>query len=917
LSKPLVSRPRACVYIPLLTLIAAALLLTAPAKPRAAAPATTAATSPVRSNYAALPLAFERNQGQTDAQVKYLARGRGYTLFLTPGDAVFALQPASSKASHADLPEENQSAVVRMRLVGANSNASISAENQLPGISNYFLGSDPGKWRTNIPHFGRVSYQNVYPGVDLAFHGAQRQVEFDFVLAPAADPSAIAFQFNGAQSLKTDDFGDLVVASGAGNVTLHRPVAYQELNGARQPVEASFVLAANQVSLKLGNYDHNRELVIDPSVSYAYSTYLGGSGDDEGFGIAFDSSGNAYVTGQTASTDFPVTAGVAQGTLKGASNVFVSKISADGTTLSYSTFVGGTGVDSGNAIAVDPASGVAYVAGGTSSTDFPTTPGAFQTTNNSTSSNAFAFELNAGGTALVYSTYVGGTGLDVAVGIALATDSSGDVFIAGKTSSSNFPTHSPLQSFIPGSVSSGFLTKLNASGTALVYSTYIGGSTLGDAVGAVAVDSSNNAYVTGQTFSTAFTVTGGAFQPTCGSCTSSSSNAFVTAVNAAGSGYVYSSFLGSSGSEVGNGIAVDASGNAYVTGSTTSTSFPTTTGAFQTASGGSTDAFVTKVNAQGSALSYSTYLGGSSFDTGAAIAVDSSGNAYVTGQTNSSPFPTASPTQATFGGDFDAFVSVLNATGTQLIFSTYLGGSGAEDVGGNFGAIAVDSAGANIYVTGNTAPPPPPGTANNFPVQTGGFQTTGGGGADAFVVKYSQATSPSFTLSATGLLPGTVSPGGSATSTVTVTSSNGFAGTVTLACTVSPAVTLGPTCSGSATNTTPGTLTVSTTAATARLQHAVPGSAGWFYAMLLPIAGISLAGVKRAGSRRSRLFGLIAIGLMLGALMILPACGGSSSHSGGGGSSGTPAGTYTITVTGTASGATQNGTSPTLSLTVN
>jgi hypothetical protein len=374
---------------------------------------------------------------------------------------------------------------------------------------------------------------------------------------------------------------------------------------------------------------------------------------------------------------------------------------------------------------------------------------------------------------------------------------------------------------------------------------------------------------------------------------------------------------------VGDGIAVDTAGNAYVTGVTSSTTFPTQGAIQPTFGGGGTDAFVSKLNPTGtSPLVYSTFLGGGGADAGAGIAVDSSGNAYVTGQTNSTsptPFPTtANATQAANAGGFDAFVSEINPAGSSLSFSTYLGGALVEDSGGDYGAIAVDSGGGNIYVTGTTA-------STDFPATTGAFETVTGGGTDAFVVKYSQPTTSAqtFTLAATALTPTAVNPGGTATSTVSVTSTNGFAGSVTLSCAVSPAKTLGPTCgAASATPTTPATLTVNTSPATALLHHSPSNhSSGMFYAMLLPIAGISLAGISFSSirSRNKKLFGILMIGMVMASLLLMPACGGSSSGGGGGGggSAGTPAGTYTITVTGTATGATETGTSPALTLTVN
>ena len=399
---------------------------------------TAAEHSRVQASYAALPLAFERNQGQTDPQVKYMARGNGYTLFLTASDAVFSLhsRPSASASS---------TAVMHMHLVGGNSLARVEGNSLLPGTSNYFLGNDPGKWRSGVARYSRVCYQNVYPGVNMAFHGAERELEFDFVVAPGANPAPIGFQVNGNQGMQTDGDGNLVISSTAGDVLLHKPVAYQEHNGARQQVDSRFVLRAdNRVSFELGNYDHNRELVIDPSVSYA--TYLGGLAQDDGLGITFDSSGNAYVTGETASTNFPGASNVLRGTF----DAFVTKISADGSTLVYSTYVGGSlggGTESGNSIAVD-ASGNAFVAGGTTSTDFPASPGAFQTTLKGGVENAFVFELNPSGSTLTYSTYLGGTGAngDLALGIAAFTSSGITfVYVVGTTSSPDFPAKTPLQ----------------------------------------------------------------------------------------------------------------------------------------------------------------------------------------------------------------------------------------------------------------------------------------------------------------------------------------------------------------------------------------------------------------------------------------------------------------------------------------
>lgn len=907
---------------------------------RAAAPSTQTPSAEqnarVRASMQTLPLAFEANQGQTDPQVKYMARGTGYTVFLTANDTVFALRsgsrastagPARHQAAAGTLPPatKDRTAAIHMHLAGGNPQAQIIAGSELPGRSNYFIGPDRSRWHANVAQFARVSYRDAYPGVNLAFYGAQKQLEFDFIVAAGASPAPIRFDISGAIRIVTDPQGNLLLASSAGDVLFHKPVAYQQKDGVREPVDARFVLQAkNQVSFELGNYDHSRELVIDPSVGYA--TYLGGSLEDDGYGIAVDGSGNAYVTGQTASIDFPTTAGVYSGSNKGSFDVFVTKVKPDGSGLVYSTYVGGSGSDSGNAIAVD-GSGNAFVAGGASA-GFPTTGSAYQQTFQGGAVDAFVFELAASGGTLTYSTYLGGTGDDVANGIAL--DGAGNAYVVGSTGSGNFPVHNPIQSSLVGT-SNGFVTKLNSSGNALVYSTFLGGD--GDFATAVALNSSDAgfttgstpAYVTGATQTSTFPTTAGAFQTSCGTqanCNGGLDDAFVSVFNAAGSGFVYSTFLGGGRTDQGLGIAVDSSGDAYVTGFTQSTDFPTKNPAFSTI-GGTQDAFVAAFSPTGSALSYSTYLGGSLADAAAGIAVDMNQNAYVTGLTGSTDFPVGHATQGTSGGANDAFVTEIRSSGT-LVFSTYLGGSANEDsrsAGGSVspvGAIAVNSAGANIYVTGNTA-------SSNFPATSGAFQTTikTAGIFDAFVVKYSTgAANNNFSIADGALSVASGNPGVSATSTITVTStSSTFSSAVALTCAVTPVVSHGPTCGFNPSSVTPpangnvtATLTVNTTATSALLERPSNGpSSGIFYAMFLPIGGVVLlGGLGSSGTRRKKLFGLLMLGVVLTGLLLMPACGGSSSSK----TSGTPAGAYTITVTGTSGAATATGT-PALTLTVN
>jgi RHS repeat-associated protein len=708
----------------------------------------------VVASYGKLPLIFEANQGQTDAQVRFLARGSGYGLFLTRrGEAVLALgKPRSShaalhsfdllsSANKAGARTTNSPDVMRIKLVGGNPTPQVKGSEELPGKSNYFISSDAKKWRTNVPTYAKVKYGAVYPGVDLVYYGNQRQLEHDFMVSPGADPSVITLGFEGAEKLFIDTQGNLVISSKKGRVSLERPAVYQEIAGVRLEIAGRYVFKGkNQVGFEILPYDVSKPLVIDPVL--VYSTYLGGSSSDGGLGIAVDSSGNAYVTGTTTSTNFPTTLGAFRRTSGGGFDAFVTKLNAAGSGLIYSTYlVGGGGSfflgPSFVGIAVD-SSGNAYVTGTTASTDFPVTSGAFQTTFGGFD-DAFVTKLNGAGSALVYSTYLGGNSGDQGRGIAV--DSVGSAYVTGITST-NFPTTSGAFQTTAGGSSDAFVTKLNAAGSALVYSTYLGGNDQDPATG-IAVDSTGSAYVTGVTRSTNFPTTSGAFQTTYGG----NFDAFVTKLNAAGSAPVYSTYLGGNDLDFGLAIAVDSAGSAYVTGWLNSTNFPTTLGAFQPTFGGNFDAFVTKLNAAGSALVYSTYLGGGSRDEGHGIAVDSAGSAYVTGLTLSTNFPTMNPITGAcegfcgmgYAARFDAFVTKLHTAGSALVYSTYLGGTD-DDVGQG---IAVDSSG-NAYITGTT-------TSTDFPT-IGAYQTMTQGGGDGFVTKITAPSPPtSLTLGTANL----------------------------------------------------------------------------------------------------------------------------------------------------------------------
>lgn len=701
--------------------------------------------------YGKLPLTFEANRGQTADSVNFLHRARNYTLFLTSNEAVIAFGHDQEESMGERKTEQTngtpgqvqartscakpKATVLKMKLLGADSQSQGAGLEELPGKVNYFIGKDRSKWHSNIPTYSKVKYDNCYPGIDLIYYGNQQQLEYDFVVAPGADPDAIRLTFEGAEQMTVDESGDLVLELPAGDVRLRKPFIYQKsANGAHKEIAGGYVLDGRaQVSFKVAAYDRARPLVIDPVL--IYSTYLGGGGSDIGQSIAVDTSGNAYVTGWTLfSADFPTTSGASDTTPNGLQDVFVSKMNADGSTLVYSTYLGGSSTDNGLGIAVD-AIGNAYLTGRTLSTNFPTTSGAFDTT---MAGGGFVTKLNADGSALMYS-----ASLDGGQGAGIAVDTSGNAHVMGYTRNSNFPT-TPGAYDTTANTDNNFVTKVNADGSALLYSTHLGASSpifsiiFNIKLGGIAVDAAGDIYVTSLTYSNNFPTTPGAFDTTFNG--TGMWDAFIAKLHPAGGGssdLVYCTYLGGGRYDRGIGIAVDESGNAYVVGTTESSDFPTTNSAFDTSYNGSSDLFVAKVNADGSGLVYSTYLGGGgsdgstyngslSFETGGGIAVDADGNACVTALTTSGDFPTTTGAfDRTFNGNSDAFVARLNADASGLLYSTYLGRSGFDAGAG----IALDGEGY-AYVTGHTV-------SASFPTTSGAFDTTHNGGYDAFVVKLS------------------------------------------------------------------------------------------------------------------------------------------------------------------------------------
>ncbi len=747
----------------------------------------------ISGSYGKLPFSFEVNEGQTAPEVKFLARGPGYALFLTSSEAVLSLR-AGDQASLLgallqDAPSSApKSAALRMKLRGANRDADIVGADELLGKANYFIGNDPTKWRTNVSTYAKVRVCDLYPGVDLMYYGHQGQLEYDFIVAPGADPNQIRLDINGARKLRINPQGDLIMQTGAGEVRLQKPELYQykwpvdddeprfEREAAKTHVDGHFrIRGKNEVVFVAEAYDRSKPLIIDPNL--LYSTFLGGSANDAGASIAVDSSGNAYVTGGTISADFP-TKGAIQPTFGGAGasctdaltklfcgDAFITEINAAGTAIVFSTYVGGSDADSGTSIALDSSNNV-YVAGSTRSANFPVAATSFQsgfgggTCHQGTRpcDDGFIAKLAPGGSKLIYSTYIGGNQDDTVFG--LAVDANGNAFVTGFTKSGNFPTTTNAVSQQLDGNADAFVAEVsfNAASNTLseTYGTYLGGSS-SDAGFGIAVDGSGDIFVAGATNSIDFPgITAASLQPTFGGGPCASficGDAFVAELTPGSTSttFVFATYLGGSGDDAAAAVVLDPFGDVLVAGITDSPNFPTTPGAAQTTFGGGSascanrvfscgDAFAVAIQPGGTGFFYSTYIGGSGDDgvlKGAAV--DGDANFYIAGTTNSPNFPTASPIQATFGGGSANCDASNEPCGDGFsdrdqpqrpIYLLQLSGWQWDD--GILG-LALDSS-ANIYVTGVTSSP-------NFPTTAGVFQPTCGtdglcnGLSDAFVAK--------------------------------------------------------------------------------------------------------------------------------------------------------------------------------------
>ncbi len=676
--------------------------------------------------YGSTPLAFEQNIGQVDPSVRFLSRGPGFSLWMTQDALTFGVvRPGARGADGApDMPSEGRD-VFRLRMVGADQGAEVFGRDQLTSRSNYFGGDDPSKWYANVPQFGRVEQRGVWDGIDLTLRAATeggRQFEFDFTVNPGAEVSQILLAADGVDALAVDQDGRLLLTVGGRDLVMEAPALYQDgVTGTpqtRTAVSGRYVLREGGIGFEVtGEYDSSSALIIDPV--FGFASYLGGSGTDKAYGVAVDNAGASYITGETASSNFPATLGY-DTSYDSNTDAFLTKMSPDGRSLIYSTFLGGSGTDSGVGVALD-GTGAAYVTGLTTGS-FPTTTGAFQTTANN-GDQSFLTKLSASGDSLSYSTYLTPT---ISTGPALrasgvAVDVYGRAYVSGTTSGS-LPTTAGAYDTSYGGNGDGFVLCLNEAGTTLTYGTYVGG-TLADTGNAIAVGDDGSAYLTGNETTGSLSASGGGYSaPNLGV-----QDAYVAKLAPGGASLSWLALVGGAGTDSVNAVAVGRDGKASITGKTTGFffgNFPTTAGAYDTTiSTGDDDAFVTTLNAAGSALYYSTYLGGGSgAETGYAVRVDGTGGVVVAGATASSSFPTQGAPQSTYGGSTDGFLTRFDSTGT-LTYSTYLGGSGSDEARG----LGLDARG-DPYAAGFTG-------STNFPGVTQTYQTTNAGGTDAFLAK--------------------------------------------------------------------------------------------------------------------------------------------------------------------------------------
>ena len=703
-------------------------------------------------------LCFIVNKGQWPNEVKYMAKLNNLNIWVTDSDIILDFykdkfesgnKEGINRINNSDI-DKYQNAIrygqvikMKVSISDIKEKSIVKGNFQQKGLFNYFLGNSPSDWYSGVPSFSELIMQNLISDLKIRLYFDSNCLKYDVIIPPNTDINNLKIEINGQNGLNVTKENKLTINSELGNIEQRNLYAYQLDDGVKRKVNCNFkIFDNNKVGFDIGTYNKSLPLIIDPLI---YSTFIGGAAYDDGWTIALDTLNNTYIAGTTGSANYPTTSGAYKTSFTGGGSfdAYVTKLNPTGTSLIYSTYLGGNDIDYGLGINVMP-NGEAVVAGKTASTNFPVTSGAFQTSNGGGASDVFVTRLNSTGSALIYSTYIGGNGTDYANHIKL--DQNGNVYLTGLTGSTNFPTtNGCYRSYNSGSIDV-FVAKLNSNGNSLGFSTYIGGSAYDEALD-LTFDSSGNVYVVGYTSSTNFPVTSSAYQKTFGGGTY---DGLIVKFNSNASSLLFSSYFGKSGDEKIFDIILDQNNNLIFTGNTTSSSFQATSGAYQTSYGGTQDGFVAKMNSQGSSLLIFSYLGGSGSDDPRGLVLDGYGNVYISGTTASTNFPVTncSYQQSYGGGSSDLFLTKMNSSLSDIIYSTLIGGNNADQL---ITDINLDRNG-NVIVCART-------NSTNFPVTSGAYNTSYSGGSDDVAVIKMDMTYPSSSIY-TGTLSTTTFCGG-------------------------------------------------------------------------------------------------------------------------------------------------------------
>ena len=658
-----------------------------------------------------LPLIFEVNEGQADPSVDFVGRSGNVSLALDGGTAVLALDNGNSGFA------------IRMVPIGGDSSAEPVALDATPTVINYFRGSDPALWQRRVATYSVVEYREIYPGIDVRYYGSNRTLEYDFIVHPGADPSDIELAYAGATVVRLAPDGSLELGlNGGRTIAFSAPLSYQEIDGFRHLVSSRYLLDGDHVRFEAGSYDPTLPLIIDPTLDVA--TYLGGSGSDFGDAVGVDSANNIIAVGRTASSVYPTTIGAYDTSANPGSDIVVSKISADGTTLLWSTYLGGSGNDDPDAVLVDGSNRIVVV-GSTNSSNYPTTAGAYDTSANGMY-DGFVTRLNADGASLSFSTYIGGTGEDVLTAVDL--DPIGNVVAGGYTLSSNFPTTAGAYDQTKSGAMDGVVTKFSSSGASTLWSTFLG-SSQGDSVRGLDVDSSGGVHVIGHTVSPGFPPPPARYDTTHAGDT----DVFYAEVSSNGASLAYSTFIGGSGLDYGFAVVAESTSDIFLAGDTESSGFPTTPGAYDTSHNGGSDGWIAKFDrtqAGSATLEWSSFIGGSGSEFIETMAIDSYGRPNGALQVGSSGLATVGAPDSSLSGSADAMLATLSADGSRIEFATYIGGSGVEDSW----ALVIDTADRPVLI-GDTS-------SSDFTTTPAAYDTTLGGTGDIFIVRYTALGAP-------------------------------------------------------------------------------------------------------------------------------------------------------------------------------